>query len=87
MKFNSSCVNCFAGLSYLPRLKIIVFLQKKERASVMEITKHFQLTQPTITHHLQYLKKVGILDSQKEGRRVYYFIKPKCKEGKCSLFK
>jgi DNA-binding transcriptional ArsR family regulator len=53
---------------------------------VMEIANHFKLTQPTISHHLQYLKGAGIVDSEKKGRRVYYFISRKCKEGRCGLF-
>ncbi len=54
--------------------------------SVMEIAKEFKLKQPTITHHLQYLQKAGVLGSKKTGRRVYYFISEKCKKGECRIF-
>ena len=53
----------------------------------MEIVEKFDLTQPTITHHLKHLQGSGVLASKKEGRKVYYFISHKCREGKCGIFK
>ena len=86
MKLTSACVSCFAGLSCQARIEIINLLQKKREMSVMEIAKHFKLTQPTITHHLQYLKDAGVLASKKKGRKVFYFITEKCKKGECNIF-
>lgn len=86
MKFTSDCADCFAGLSAKARLEIVSLLLKKKALSVTEITDYFELKQPTITHHLQYLKEAGIVDSRKKGRRVFYFLTQKCKEGKCGLF-
>ena len=54
--------------------------------SVTEVAKHFKLAQPTITHHLQYLKKAGLVERVKKGRKVYYSISQRCKEGECGLF-
>ncbi|MFZ5365878.1 MAG: ArsR/SmtB family transcription factor [Patescibacteria group bacterium] len=85
-KFFISCTSCFSGLSTSSRIKIINLLQEKGQLSVLEIARHFQLTQPTITHHLQYLKTAGILSSQKKGRKVFYFIDPKCKRKECRVF-
>lgn len=86
MKLTSACASCFAGLSCQARIEIINLLQKKREISVMEIAKHFKLTQPTITHHLQYLKDAGVLASKKKGRKVFYFITEKCKKGECNIF-
>jgi ArsR family transcriptional regulator len=85
MNFDSKCAGCFAGLSSGIRVEIINLLQAKKRLSVMEITKNFDLTQPTITHHLKYLKNAGVLKSQKEGRKIYYYIDPKCSDS-CGVF-
>ena len=85
MKFDSGCSGCFAGLACGTRVEIINLLKEKERMSVLEIAKAFEVAQPTISHHLKYLKKAGILKSKKEGRKVFYFIDPKCKDG-CDLF-
>ncbi len=86
MKLSSACAGCFAGLSCQARIEIINLLQEKGEMSVMEIAKHFKLKQPTITHHLQYLKEAGVLASKKKGRKVYYFITDKCKKGECGIF-
>jgi len=85
MDFDGSCSGCFAGLSCGIRIEIINLLKKKKELSVSEIAKHFKVTQPTITHHLQYLKESGILTSKKEGRMVYYSLNPQCKKD-CALF-
>lgn len=85
MKLKSSCSGCYAGLSCGIRVDIINLLQKKKKISVTDITKHFKVTQPTISHHLQYLKESGIIKSKKEGRNVYYYINPKCGSD-CGVF-
>ena len=86
MKFQSSCSSCFAGLSCDVRVNIVNLLQKKKKMGVLEIAKYFKVTQPTITHHLQYLQEMEILKSEKSGRNVYYFIHPKCGKKICQLF-
>ncbi len=83
MKFEEGCAGCFAGLSCQPRITIINLLQQNGRMSVSEIAKYFDTTQPTISHHLKYLKETGILSSKKTGKKIYYFIHPKCEEKFC----
>lgn len=85
-KLSADCCDCFAGLAEKNRLEIVNLLLKKKKMSVTEIARHFKLTQPTVSHHLGYLKKAGVLSSQKKGRRVYYFLSSKCREGRCGLF-
>lgn len=87
MKLNLDCSGCFAGLACGVRVEILGLLQKGKRMSVMEIAKHFKITQPTITHHLKYLEKAGILTSKRQGRKVYYFIDPKCGWENCEVFR
>lgn len=86
MKLTSGCVGCFAGLSCDVRIDILNLLQEKSKMSVLEITKHFQVSQPTITHHLLYLKEAGLLSSQRQGKKIFYFINPKCGKKICQLF-
>ena len=85
MKLKSSCAGCYAGLSCGIRVEIVNLLQEKKKISVSDIAKCFKVTQPTISHHLQYLKNAGIIKSKKEGRKVYYFINPKC-GSRCGVF-
>jgi ArsR family transcriptional regulator len=86
MKLSPQCAGCFASLSCGIRVEIINLLQKNKKMSVMEIAKHFKLTQPTITHHLRYLQDMGILKSKKEGRKVFYRLDPKCGLESCEVF-
>ena len=85
MKLQTSCVECYACLSSGTRVKILNLLKAEKKLSVLDIVKHFKLTQPTISHHLQYLKKAGILSSEKQGRKIYYFINSKC-GAQCNVF-
>mgnify|MGYP006424878475 CR=1 FL=1 len=43
---------------------------------VCEFTDRFDLTQPTITHHLKVLRDAGLIASRQEGTFVYYRIVP-----------
>lgn len=86
MELKPDCFKCFAGLACRIRVEILSLLREK-KMPVMEIAKHFKVTQPTITHHLKYLKKVGILASKREGRKIYYFINPKCGRKSCEIFR
>ena len=41
-----------------------------------ELAPLFELSQPTISHHLKVLKDAGILDAEKHGLFVYYYVRP-----------
>ena len=58
------------------RLKIVEFLLNGEKC-VCEIVPHVKRTQSTTSIQLDVLKKAGILNSRKEGKKVYYFISDK----------
>jgi len=55
------------------RLKIVEFLLDGEKC-VCEIFPYVKRTQSTVSIQLDVLKKSRILDSRKEGKKVYYFI-------------
>jgi ArsR family transcriptional regulator, arsenate/arsenite/antimonite-responsive transcriptional repressor len=40
-----------------------------------ELAPLFELSQPTISHHLKVLKDAGILESEKHGLFVYYYVR------------
>ena len=63
----------FKALSDESRRKIISMLVEKDR-SVNEIAKNFNKTQPCISHHLEFLKNAGIVESRKEGQFTIYSI-------------
>jgi ArsR family transcriptional regulator, arsenate/arsenite/antimonite-responsive transcriptional repressor len=45
-------------------------------ACVCELAGAFELTQPTISHHLRVLREAGLIDSERRGTWVYYWVIP-----------
>lgn len=68
------CCQIFQALSDRTRLRILELL-KQEEICVSDICKHFNMTQPSISHHLDMLKRAGLVTSEKRGREVYYAFK------------
>ena len=65
------------------RFKIIQYLLSGEKC-VCEIFPYVKRTQSTVSIHLGNLEDAGVLDSRKEGKKVYYFISDK---RVCDVFK
>lgn len=55
------------------RLKIIDILSCGERCAC-EILKHFDFTQPTLSHHMKVLADCGLIESRKEGVWSHYSL-------------
>jgi len=68
-----SCVEFCKALSDETRQSILKMLQRREM-SVGEIVEGFNISQPTISHHLNVLKNVGLVTSRKEGKQIFYSI-------------
>ncbi|MQM26984.1 ArsR/SmtB family transcription factor [Glycomyces albidus] len=43
---------------------------------VCDLTEAFDLTAPTISHHLKVLKEIGLVTSERRGTWVYYRAEP-----------
>jgi ArsR family transcriptional regulator len=54
------------------RLMSMVASHDGGEACVCDLTGAFDLSQPTISHHLKVLHEVGLLDRSKRGVWVYY---------------
>jgi ArsR family transcriptional regulator len=57
------------------RLLSLVASHADGEACVCDLNDAFELSQPTISHHLKVLHEVGLLDRSKRGTWVYYRIK------------
>ena len=57
------------------RLMSIVLSHDGGEACVCDLTGAFDLSQPTISHHLKVLHEVGLLDREKRGTWVYYRVR------------
>jgi ArsR family transcriptional regulator len=43
---------------------------------VCELTPLFDVSQPTVSHHLRVLREAGIVDSERRGLWAYYYVLP-----------
>jgi ArsR family transcriptional regulator len=57
------------------RLLSLVAAHADQEACVCDLNDAFDLSQPTISHHLKVLHEVGLLDRSKRGTWVYYRIR------------
>jgi DNA-binding transcriptional ArsR family regulator len=67
------CVAFCKGLADETRQRILQLLLEGER-TVGEIVAAFDVSQPTISHHLNVLKQLHLVRSRREGQQVYYSI-------------
>ncbi|MBV6760177.1 ArsR/SmtB family transcription factor [Rhodococcus opacus] len=58
------------------RLLSLVASHAGGEACVCDISETFDLTQPTISHHLKVLRSAGLLDCERRGTWVYYWVIP-----------
>ena len=57
------------------RLQLVDVLRKHAgKVCVTELVPLFDLSQPTISHHLKALRDAGLLQSEKRGLWVYYYV-------------
>ena len=57
------------------RLLSLVASHEAGEACVCDLNDAFELSQPTISHHLKVLHEVGLLDRSKRGVWVYYSVR------------
>ncbi len=56
------------------RLLSMIACHDGGQACVCDLTDAFDLTAPTISHHLKVLKQARLIDSERRGTWVYYWI-------------
>ena len=70
-------VQLLSALADPTRLQIVDMLSGlDEPLCVCDIQGHFELGQPTISHHLRVLREAGLVHSEKRGLWVYYSLVP-----------
>ena len=67
------------------RLMSLVASHEGGEACVCDLTDAFDLSQPTISHHLKVLHDVGLLDRSKRGVWVYYRARSEALAGLAAL--
>jgi len=59
------------------RLTLVDVLRKHAgKVCVCELVPLFDISQPTLSHHLKKLREAGIVDSERQGLWAYYYVIP-----------
>lgn len=68
----------FKALADPVRLRLFSLIASFEggQACVCDLTGPFDVSQPTISHHLRVLREAGLVDSERRGTWVYYWVLP-----------
>lgn len=65
--------DAFKALSDPTRRKILELLQEKP-LNAGEIADYFQMTKPSISHHLSILKNSGLIIDERQGQNIVYSL-------------
>lgn len=77
--------NLFKALSDPSRRKIIQLLKEGD-LTAGEIADHFDMTKPSISHHLNLLKQANLVLSQKQGQNIIYSLNTTTLQDALSFF-
>jgi ArsR family transcriptional regulator len=59
------------------RMQLVDVLRKHAgKVCVCELVPLFDLSQPTVSHHLKVLREAGIVGSERRGLWAYYYVEP-----------
>lgn len=71
----------FKALGDPTRLEMVDLLARAEGSlCVCDIESRFDLSQPTISHHLGLLRKAGLVTTERRGTWMHYRLTPGCLE-------
>lgn len=70
------------------RLRLLNLIASVEggEVCVCELTEAFELTAPTISHHLKVLRQAGLIKGERRGTWVYYRVIPQALARLAGLF-
>ena len=67
----------FKALGDPVRLRLLSLIASHDgEVCVCDLTPGFALTGPTISHHLRVLREAGLVDCERRGTWVYYWLRP-----------
>ncbi|WP_439658573.1 ArsR/SmtB family transcription factor [Lentzea sp. HUAS TT2] len=77
----------FKALGDPVRLRLFSMIASRPSGEVCvcELTPAFELSQPTISHHLKLLRQAGLVDSERRGTWVYYRVRPETTDRMAAL--
>jgi ArsR family transcriptional regulator, arsenate/arsenite/antimonite-responsive transcriptional repressor len=83
----ASLARVFKALSDPVRLRLLSMIASHEggEACVCDLTPAFDVSEPTISHHLKVLREAGLVTSQRRASWVYYRLVPEALTGLSAL--
>ena len=66
----------FKALADPTRVAIVNRLSQADCVCVCDLTEAFDLSQPTISHHLRILREAGLVEASRRGTWAYYRLVP-----------
>ncbi|MGM9438822.1 ArsR/SmtB family transcription factor [Streptomyces murinus] len=68
----------FKALGDPVRLRLLSMIASRAggEVCVCDLTPAFDLSQPTVSHHLKLLRQAGLIDCERRGTWVYYWLVP-----------
>ncbi|HEX5543190.1 MAG TPA: metalloregulator ArsR/SmtB family transcription factor [Micromonospora sp.] len=66
----------FKALGDPVRLRLMSMIASVSEICVCDLTPAFDLSGPTISHHLKVLREAGLVDSERRGTWVWYRVRP-----------
>ena len=65
--------SAFKALADPTRRRILELLRAGE-LTAGELVEHFDMTKPSISHHLSTLKAAGLVDAERDGQSIVYSL-------------
>ena len=62
------------ALAHPARMEVVAYIAARGPLCVCHLEEDLDYSQPTISKHLSLLRKVGLVESRREGRWVYYSV-------------
>lgn len=63
------------AIAHPMRIAIIDLLNERKKLSVTEIYSNLDIEQASASHHLNILKNKGVLNSKREGKKIFYSLR------------
>ena len=64
----------FVALGDEHRQRMLLAFEKGEKLNILQIVSTTTLSRTAVTHHLKVLHQSGVLNSEKIGKEVYFWI-------------
>ena len=73
-EIDKQLIEVLSVLSESVRFKILSLISSKGELTAKDILSEFDITQPTLSHHMSCLTEAGLVNVERRGRFAYYSV-------------